>query len=193
MATRDEPSAVMSDAEWEQEAPRRRLIIDTALDVIADRGVDRTTHRAVAEAAGIPLGSMTYHFDSLDDVIVCAFRRLAGVLAARYRGAVAEAESREAACAAVADLICGDAYADEREMVVLLELYAYANHSAGAERVRREWMAVSWGSLAVHFDEDAQRALDALIEGWTIHRLFAHRAPGRGVVLRAVRAIADGA
>ena len=42
---------------------RRQRIIDACLDVIAERGVAGTSHRIVAEAADVPLGSMTYHFD----------------------------------------------------------------------------------------------------------------------------------
>jgi DNA-binding transcriptional regulator YbjK len=180
----------VGDDSWSRMPERRRLIVEAALEVIADQGVNRTTHRAIAERARVPLGSLTYHFDGLDDLICQGFRRLAGVLATRYRAAIARARTRDAACEAVADLICGGTYADEREMVVLLELYAYGNHSAGAEAVRREWMAVSRDSLAVHFDSQAQRAIDALIEGWTIHRLFAGEAPEREAVLRAVRAVA---
>ena len=47
---------------------RRDRLIDVAIDVIADRGVAGATHRAVAEAADVPLGSTTYYFSTLDDL-----------------------------------------------------------------------------------------------------------------------------
>ena len=34
------------------------------------------SHRIVAEAADVPLGSMTYHFDGFDDLIFQAFSPL---------------------------------------------------------------------------------------------------------------------
>ena len=46
---------------------RRERIIDACLDVIAEHGVAGTSHRRVAAAARVPLGSMTYHFDGMDD------------------------------------------------------------------------------------------------------------------------------
>jgi AcrR family transcriptional regulator len=43
-----------------------------ALEVVAAKGVEGLTHGAVAAVAGIPLGSTTYHFASLDDLLAAA-------------------------------------------------------------------------------------------------------------------------
>src|SRR3954454_24276122 len=43
-----------------------------ALEVVADKGVEGLTHRAVAAVAQIPLGSTTYHFKTLDDLLAAA-------------------------------------------------------------------------------------------------------------------------
>lgn len=48
---------------------RRSRIIDAALDVIAEKGVAGTTHRRVAAMADVPLGSMTYRFHSMDELL----------------------------------------------------------------------------------------------------------------------------
>ena len=52
---------------------RRELILDTTLRMIATGGVDSVTHRRVAEAADIPLGSTTYYFDSREHLLREAF------------------------------------------------------------------------------------------------------------------------
>ena len=52
------------------ERPRRIAL--AALDVVAANGVEGLTHRAVAASAGIPLGSTTYHFSTLDDLLTAA-------------------------------------------------------------------------------------------------------------------------
>src|ERR1700755_262819 len=53
--------------------PQRPLRIAlAALDVVADKGVEGLTHRAVAAVAGIPLRSTTYHFQTLDDLLAAA-------------------------------------------------------------------------------------------------------------------------
>ena len=48
---------------------RKDRIVDAALDVIAEHGVAGATHRTIAAAADVPLGSMTYHFENLDEVL----------------------------------------------------------------------------------------------------------------------------
>jgi DNA-binding transcriptional regulator YbjK len=53
---------------------RKREILVAALRLIASAGVDSVTHRRVAEEAGVVLGSLTYYFDSRDELIREAFR-----------------------------------------------------------------------------------------------------------------------
>lgn len=48
---------------------RRALILEATLRVIARHGADGATHRAVAEQAGVPLASTTYHFTSKDALV----------------------------------------------------------------------------------------------------------------------------
>ena len=51
--------------------------IDAALRVIASRGVAGTSHRVVAAEAHVPLGSMTYYFDGMHDLLHQAFDQFA--------------------------------------------------------------------------------------------------------------------
>ena len=48
---------------------RRAVILEATLRVIARRGADGATHRAVAEEGGVPLASTTYHFTSKDALV----------------------------------------------------------------------------------------------------------------------------
>ncbi|MEV0373748.1 TetR family transcriptional regulator [Streptomyces sp. NPDC050636] len=67
----------------DQSAPRRRRdpqrrieeMAAAAERVIAVRGIEGLTHRAVAEEAGVPLGATTYHFATKDDLIHAALDR----------------------------------------------------------------------------------------------------------------------
>lgn len=174
--------------------PRRKeRILAAALEVIAERGVHRTTHRAIAERASVPLGSLTYHFDGLSAILEQAFTHLAGTMSEYYAHRLAAARDRAEACEAVADLICGPEYATPHQFALLFEMYSYANHDEAVRRAARAWMDVSRASLSAHFPPEACRALDALVEGWSLHRHFERDegAPDRAVVLAAVTAIAD--
>ena len=48
---------------------KRRQILDAAVQVIGAGGLVSLTQRAVAKAAGVPLGSMTYYFRDRDELI----------------------------------------------------------------------------------------------------------------------------
>lgn len=59
---------------------KRRSILDAALRVVADGGVEAVTHRRVAAEADVPLGSTTYYFASRDDLLREAFRHHAALV-----------------------------------------------------------------------------------------------------------------
>jgi DNA-binding transcriptional regulator YbjK len=63
---------------------RREQILDATLRVIGREGREAVTHRAVAEEAGVPLGSTTYYFDSRDDLLGQALEHVARQEAARH-------------------------------------------------------------------------------------------------------------
>jgi TetR/AcrR family transcriptional regulator, regulator of biofilm formation and stress response len=56
---------------------RREQILEATLRVIGRSGRESVTHRAVAEEAGVPLGSTTYYFDSRDDLLGQALEHVA--------------------------------------------------------------------------------------------------------------------
>ncbi|MEU3270947.1 TetR family transcriptional regulator [Saccharomonospora sp. NPDC006951] len=170
---------------------RKERILDAARDVIARHGVHATTHRRIAEAADVPLGSLTYHFEGLEAILEQTFARLSESMSARYRAAMEAASDRREACAAVTDLICGTEYATPDEVVLLFEMYAYANHNAAVAETARQWMFRSRESLAAHFPERTRLALDALVEGWTMHQAFVRAPLERDVVMATVTAIAE--
>lgn len=48
---------------------KRVAILEATLRVIGRDGIDRLTHRAIAEEAAVPLGLTTYYFSSKDDIV----------------------------------------------------------------------------------------------------------------------------
>lgn len=169
---------------------RRERILDAALEVIAEQGVHRTTHRRIAARAQVPLGSLTYYFDGLPEILRSAFVRFVDRLSGRYWEAVRGAEGTEAACAGIVEMICGDRYTSPQEQTILVELYSYGSFDAQVGAMRRQWQDRSQEALAAHFDRDTARALDALLEGWTLHRGFGDFRADRGAVERAVHRLA---
>jgi DNA-binding transcriptional regulator YbjK len=51
---------------------RRDALLAAAVQVVGERGVGGTTHRAVTERAGVPLATASYYFSSIDELIAQA-------------------------------------------------------------------------------------------------------------------------
>ncbi|NEG96599.1 TetR family transcriptional regulator [Bifidobacterium sp. SMB2] len=155
---------------------RKQRIIDACLDVIAERGVAGTSHRVVAAKADVPLGSMTYYFDGMDDLLHQAFsqfvQRSIDVFAAR----MADVSGTEEACEAVARHIEGDLLTTSRDFTINLEFYTIAARNVAFRDLSEQWMAASRAELERFFDTDTARLLDALVEGLTLHRAFGNPA-----------------
>ncbi|MEZ2390979.1 TetR/AcrR family transcriptional regulator [bacterium RCC_150] len=168
---------------------RRDRIIDAALDVIAVQGVAGTSHRKIAEHAGVPLGSMTYHFVSMDELLTEAFRRFGNSIADRFDEKLAEAEDVDAARLAVVDLIHLDLLDSQRDLVLTHELYTLAARKPAFRQITRDWMARSRTALGQHFDPETCKMLDALIEGLFIHAALDTEPHDRSTAVEAVARI----
>ncbi|TGO04889.1 TetR/AcrR family transcriptional regulator [Serinibacter arcticus] len=151
---------------------RRDRIIDACLDVVAEHGVAGTTHRKVAVAADVPLGSMTYHFEGMDELLRLAFERFSQAMSQRFEDRMAAVTTREEALDAVTAIISDDVFTDDRELVLTHELYTFAARRPEYRTLTRNWMAASRRALERHFDPATARLIDAAIEGLTIHQAF---------------------
>lgn len=173
---------------------RRDRIVDACLDVIAECGVAGTSHRRVAQRAGVPLGSMTYHFSGMDDLLRQAFTRFAQSVSQRFEERMRSAHTREEALAAVVAVITDDLLGTARDLVLTQELYTIAAREPAYRTITNHWMSRSRAALGLHFDADTARMLDALIEGLSLHRALDTEAAGTAaqdpaMVAAAVRRI----
>lgn len=168
---------------------RRNRIIDVCLDLIAEVGVAGVSHRKVATAADVPLGSMTYHFAGMDDLLREAFGRFSRSVSDGFEQRMGEATDLAAARAAVVAIITEDVFGTHRDLVLTHELYTLAAREPAYRELTNAWMARSRAALERHFDPVTARMLDALIEGLTIHRALDTEAPLTETVTEAVRRI----
>ncbi|KAB8295662.1 TetR/AcrR family transcriptional regulator [Bifidobacterium avesanii] len=172
---------------------RKQRIIEACLDVIAERGVAGTSHRVVAAAAGVPLGSMTYHFDGMGDLLHQAFDQFARTSAAHFAKRMRAAGSVEEAREAIAAHVEEDLLATQRDFNITLELYTLAARDPAYRDITELWMTASRAELKRFFDPETSRMLDALIEGLTLHRAFGGDVATDGArgVREAIRRISD--
>jgi len=149
---------------------RKARIVEAAVDVIAEYGLAGTTHRRIAAAADVPLGSLTYHFSSLDDLLEQAFRRHAERMSRQYEAHFANVTTREQFVATVTDLIHGLVDDDPRDWAVAYELYLAALRDPALRTVTEAWMRTSRTVLERFVDPTTARGVDALIEGIVMHK-----------------------
>ena len=148
---------------------RRDRLVTTTLDVIAEQGLAATSHRAIARAADVPLGSITYHFASLDELLAAAFRRHVDTVAPRFDERMRAAPDRDAALECLVEHLTGDLLGSSRDLVLAVELYVAAARNPALRAVTQDWMGRSRRSLERHFDPVTARELDALVEGLVLH------------------------
>lgn len=148
---------------------RRDRLIDVTLDVIAENGVAGTTHRSVAAAADVPLGSMTYHFSSRDELLHLAFERMARAMHGRFDAVLATLPPGSDPREGVVTIICDEKLGYARDMLLTAELYALAMRKPQFRTLTQSWMDASRASLARHFPPHVVPMIDALIEGLILH------------------------
>lgn len=148
---------------------RRDRIITAALLTIARLGVSDTNHRSIAEEAGVPLGSLTYYFSGLDEILAEAFNEFAKSVSAQLFEVLSNARDREEAKIAVVNFLADETGHKEQEMVLSFELYAYASRRAFLKDIMLKWLEASRRALELHFTPAEARSIDAMIEGVTIH------------------------
>lgn len=148
---------------------RRDRIIDACLDVIADHGVAGASHRKIAAVASVSLGSTTYHFDGIDEILHEAFSRFAHTNSKRFDKHMRNAQNCDDAKRVLADLISNNLANNDRGLIITHELYALAARDPRFRDITADWMGRSRQSLEHHFDPITSRILDALVEGLIIH------------------------
>lgn len=170
---------------------RRERIIGATLDLIAEEGVAGLSHRKVAARAGVPLGSMTYHFRSREELLREAFTSFSGTIIALFEEYLGAATTPAEARKAVADLVHRLSDGGERELVLTHELYTLAARQPAYRELTRSWMHSSRRVLERHFDPATARQLDALIEGLSIHRALDTRPHRRSLTVEAIARITE--
>ena len=183
------PAAQAITAQRRYDPGRRDRIIDACLDVIAQNGVAGTSHRKVAEAADVPLGSMTYHFTGMQDLLHEAFSRFALAASEHFEERMAAAHDTDAARHAIADAITHSVLSSQRDLVLTHELYTLAAREAAYRDITHAWMARSRRTLEQFFDPATARILDALVEGLSIHRALDNEPHDQAIVSAAVHRI----
>ncbi|NED31159.1 TetR family transcriptional regulator [Streptomyces sp. SID8499] len=151
---------------------RRRRIIDAAIRVVRRAGIAGLSHRTVAAEADVPLGSTTYHFATLDELMVAALRQsgegFCRVVAAREGLTDPGGDLAGELAAALREWLAAGRAGAELEY----ELYLAALRRPALRPVAAGWADDLAALLAPRTDPLTARALVALMDGICLHVLL---------------------
>lgn len=155
---------------------RREKIVAATLEAVKVHGIHAVTHRKIAALAGVPLGSLTYYFSGIDDLLMAAFSDFTDIMSQQYQAFFDEVNDTQGACNAITDMIHSSQVTTPDNMELMYQLYAFASRKPALKRVMQNWMQCSQHTLEQWFDPATARALDAFIESMTLH-FVTDRAP----------------
>lgn len=150
---------------------RRARILEATLEVIMAGGIDAVSYRGIAAHAGVPLGSMTYYFPTLEGLIVSTLDTTRSDLEPRYANPLRQAQS----LADVVDVLVDAVIGATSPTIDDIRLYEEIRHyGARNPKIADVVQAVEDDSLVMlHrvLPNSTALAVNALLWGWWSHRL----------------------
>jgi AcrR family transcriptional regulator len=151
---------------------RRELILSTAAEMVARKGLRATTVRAIADAVGVFSGSLYHHFPSKDAIVDEVLTRYLEAIRARY--AVVLASGKEPA-QCLHDLVVSSLeiaeeqpYATaiyQNEAQYLREVPGFRGIQSAAADIQKTWLRVIEAGVA-------DGTFRADIPSWVFYRLI---------------------
>ena len=172
---------------------RRQDIARAVVDVVAEHGLRGLTHRRVAEAADVPLGSTTYHFETLDDLMVAGLELAVDRNLEMMRRAAEDLAPGNDVAGWLADLAIGMVTTWRESNIAERELYLEAIRTPALRPVARRWDSELVALLEPHMDSrDAAWLAVWAIDGLAITLLISDDPPDRRRIISQMRRLCTG-
>lgn len=166
---------------------RRRALLAATVEIVAEVGVARTTHRAIAARAGVPLGATTYYFPTLHDLIAAALEQAGdawdadlerwGTELRAAQAAIEDGEERARKLAAVLTQLVLQYLAEQPRARLECELYLAAGHTPELRPLATRWLIGLRDVLADLSDKTTGYALATLVDGVFLQATVTGEAP----------------
>jgi TetR/AcrR family transcriptional regulator, regulator of biofilm formation and stress response len=151
---------------------RRQRIIRAAHELIPAVGVQGLTHRLIADRAQVPLGSTTYYFATLADLVDAALGTATNGTAECLRDWGERLQASTDVPATLAALV-SEWVQDRDQLATWNELYAAAWHRPELRPLARIWSDGLADLLTAHAaDRQAARNAAAFVDGAVMHALI---------------------
>lgn len=158
---------------------RPERIARAAIAVVAKHGVERVTHRLVAAEAGVPLGSTTYHYATLDDLLAAAVRIAGQDSTDRVRAWDATLPADADLASELADQARYVLTEDREQAVVDYALYVAAMHRPQMRAASLGWDKALEEIFSARCDPLTGRLLALAYNGMILQSLLLDMPPRR--------------
>ena len=172
---------------------RRQRIAEAAIVVAMQEGLDAVTHRRVAAEAGVPLGSTTYYFRTIDDLLSVAMEKAAQRSLGEVGQWEAELPHGVDLAVALADYVL-DSLGEGRASTVLdYNLYAMANLRPPLRKAAWDWDRGLMEIFSRRTDEITGKMLSVTMCGLLLQLVISEELPQHEEIrLLFERALAGG-
>ncbi|MFI6042205.1 TetR/AcrR family transcriptional regulator [Nocardia sp. NPDC051321] len=160
---------------------RRKRIAEAAIRVIGERGVEGLTHRAVAEAADVPIAGTTYHYKDKEDLLQAALE----ICVADYAAIMAAIPvdnpglTIDDVIEQTADALIGCFTTERTITTVQLELYVAAIRRPALRPVADRFTEATRTLYAHYTDPTTATLLTDTAQGITLRGMAATQPPTR--------------
>lgn len=158
---------------------RRDAVLEAAVEVIAERGLEGVTHRSVAERAAVPLSTTSYFFASLDELVAAAIGRIAAGVVADVERLIRDAADggidRDGFADRLVALLAGG---NARDVIVQFEAYLACERRPELHEPVRQIMLsyekvtrTALRAVGIADPAPIARQFVAVIDGFALHRI----------------------
>nr|WP_246222483.1 TetR family transcriptional regulator [Phytoactinopolyspora limicola] len=171
---------------------RRDRIARAAIAVIAEHGVDGLTHRKVAAAAGVPLGSTTYHFATLDDLVAAALEKAAERSVAQLRAWERSLDPAADLARELAAFVIRSVRENRADTMAEYNLYALALHRPHLRQAAVDWDNALAEVLQARTDSLTGKMVAILLCGLLMQVVLVADVPDEKEIARLIDRALDG-
>ncbi|WP_069166926.1 TetR/AcrR family transcriptional regulator [Nocardia altamirensis] len=169
---------------------RRDAVLDAAIALIGEGGIEAVTHRAVAARAGVSKATTSYFFASIDALMIAAMRRVADTIIGEFQQLTAQTAGAIPDLGAAFELITDVLRAEATTSTIAqFETYLHAARRPelrpDVERVLDAFEQLAGDLLeSVGAARAAAPAFIALADGFALHRIATNRSRGDATMLQ---------
>ncbi|OJZ62691.1 hypothetical protein BRW64_25445 [Mycolicibacterium diernhoferi] len=146
-------------------------LVEAALQIIRESGVKSVTHRKVCSYAGVALGSSTYHYENLDNLILDAFAHYVERVSVRYENHFEGATSDDDLVDAILTLV-NAMTTDMGNAILEWELLAEAGRQDAYRELGHKWSSRARTAVERYVSPRVAHMLETIWDGSTVHRVL---------------------